>query len=95
MNSTPQTEAPAQFSHALEALGTSVFVNFFVRIVFYYSCSLLKKKYKNNPGLFHSEDIIICKRLFPARGGAGSFSDLHFKSGVRLRGWSFFHIFLG
>lgn len=28
---TPWTEAPAQFSHALEALGTSVFVNFFCK----------------------------------------------------------------
>lgn len=70
-------------------------LTFFVRITFYYSSSLLKKNKTTNPSLFHSRDIIICKRLFPARGGAGLFFNLHFISGVRLgRGVGFLH-FLG
>lgn len=47
----------------------------------------LKKK---KPSLFHSGDIIICKRLFPACGGAGLFFNLHFISGVGLEGVGFF-----
>jgi len=57
-----------------------------LRIIFYYSCSLLKK----NPDLFNTGDIIICKRWFPGCCIDALFFNLHFISGVGF----FFFAFL-